>query len=72
MILDARFVNHTPKLSLTVSWRIVGKLAVCVNSWLIVSDVEGMCSAALSYCSFCVFRISSLEDRGSASVFSRV
>src|SRR5216684_2133327 len=24
MILDARFVNHTPKPSLTVSWRIVG------------------------------------------------
>lgn len=36
-----RVARHPP--------RIVGKLAVCANSWLIVSDVEGMCSATLSY-----------------------
>ena len=35
MILDARFVNHTPKPSLTVSWRIVG------NSYLI-GIMEGL------------------------------
>jgi hypothetical protein len=32
MILDARFVNHTPKPSLTVSWRIVGKQEV-IGIW---------------------------------------